>query len=128
MIRVTQWIALRRTVLADPNDPKRGGQFFAYRAQYRGGGNPALLPEESRSWSAGAIYTPTALPGLRLTLDYTRIRKTGEIAGLATQEILDHEEAFSDRITRASEKTAQRSGMNLMVFTDEEAALAWLRG
>lgn len=32
------------------------------------------------------------------------------------------------RITRASEKTAQRSGMNLMVFTDEETAVAWLRG
>ncbi|MEJ8840232.1 STAS/SEC14 domain-containing protein [Ramlibacter sp. AN1133] len=30
------------------------------------------------------------------------------------------------RITRASEKTAQRSGMNLIVFTDEEAAVAWL--
>jgi hypothetical protein len=31
------------------------------------------------------------------------------------------------RITRASEKTAQRSGMNLMVFTDEAEAIAWLR-
>jgi hypothetical protein len=30
------------------------------------------------------------------------------------------------RITRASEKTAQRSGMNLMVFTEEDAAIAWL--
>jgi hypothetical protein len=30
------------------------------------------------------------------------------------------------RITRASEKTAQRSGMNLIVFTDEAAAIEWL--
>jgi hypothetical protein len=30
------------------------------------------------------------------------------------------------RITRASEKTAQRSGMNLTVFTDEASAIAWL--
>jgi hypothetical protein len=30
------------------------------------------------------------------------------------------------RITRASEKTAQRAGMNLSVFTDEAEALAWL--
>jgi hypothetical protein len=30
------------------------------------------------------------------------------------------------RITRASEKTAQRSGLNLVVFTDEAAAVAWL--
>lgn len=31
------------------------------------------------------------------------------------------------RITRASEKTARRSGMNLTVFTEEEAAIAWLQ-
>lgn len=30
------------------------------------------------------------------------------------------------RITRASEKTAQREGMNLVVFTDEAAAVEWL--
>jgi hypothetical protein len=30
------------------------------------------------------------------------------------------------RITRASEKTARRSGMNLTVFTDEAEAIAWL--
>ncbi len=33
----------------------------------------------------------------------------------------------ADRITRASEKTAQRSGLNLVVFTDEGAAIAWLQ-
>lgn len=32
------------------------------------------------------------------------------------------------RITHASEKTARRSGMNLTVFTDEDAAIAWLMG
>ena len=32
----------------------------------------------------------------------------------------------ADRITRASEKTAQRSGFNLVVFTDEAEAIAWL--
>ena len=30
------------------------------------------------------------------------------------------------RITHASEKTAQRAGMNLTVFTDEAAAVGWL--
>jgi hypothetical protein len=30
------------------------------------------------------------------------------------------------RISHASEKTARRSGMNLTVFTDEDAAIAWL--
>jgi hypothetical protein len=32
----------------------------------------------------------------------------------------------ADRITRASEKTAQQSGVNLKVFTSEAEAIAWL--
>jgi len=31
-----------------------------------------------------------------------------------------------DRITRVSEKTAQRSGVNLVVFTSEGEAISWL--
>ena len=31
-----------------------------------------------------------------------------------------------DRITRASEKTARQSGVNLTVFTSEAEAVAWL--
>jgi hypothetical protein len=31
-----------------------------------------------------------------------------------------------DRLTRASEKTAKRSGVNLTVFTSEGEAIAWL--
>jgi hypothetical protein len=32
-----------------------------------------------------------------------------------------------DRITRASEKTARQSGVNLTVFTNEAEAIAWLQ-
>jgi hypothetical protein len=32
----------------------------------------------------------------------------------------------ADRITRASEKTARQAGVNMLVFTDEGQALAWL--
>ena len=32
----------------------------------------------------------------------------------------------ADRITRASEKTARRSGINLTIFTEEGPAVAWL--
>jgi hypothetical protein len=32
-----------------------------------------------------------------------------------------------DRITRASEKTARQSGVNLTVFTSEAEAIAWLQ-
>ena len=32
-----------------------------------------------------------------------------------------------DRVTRVSEKAAQRNGTNVRVFDDEAAAIAWLR-
>lgn len=34
----------------------------------------------------------------------------------------------ADRITRASQKMAQQGGVNLMVFTSEGEAIAWLLG
>lgn len=64
------------------------------------GGNPNLRPEESKSTSVGVIVTPRSLPGLRLSLDYTRIRKTGEIASLTPQDLLYVEDLFPGRITR----------------------------
>ncbi len=82
------------------NDPKRGNQFFVAFVPTYEGGNTALQPEESRSWSAGLIYTPVALSGLRLSVDYTRIEKTNEIFGLSSQDILNNEGILSDRIER----------------------------
>lgn len=37
------------------------------------GGNPGLTPEESKSWTAGMVYTPKYVRGLTLTLDYYQI-------------------------------------------------------
>lgn len=39
------------------------------------GGNPDVLPEISNSWTAGVIATPQIVPGLRLSVDWTYIRK-----------------------------------------------------
>ena len=42
------------------------------------GGNPALEPEDARTFTAGFVWTPGFVPGLTLTADYFRIR-TNEI-------------------------------------------------
>ncbi len=84
------------------NDPKRGGGFFvSFGVDVLSGGSTDLKPEESRSWSAGLIFTPARLPGLRLSVDYTRIEKTDEIYLLQTQDILNNEDILGDRLTRA---------------------------
>ncbi len=88
-------------ILLPAIDPKRGGNLsFVGPFALTFGGNPDLMPEESESWSAGAILTPPALPGLRLSLDYTRIEKSNEITTLFIQPTLDLEDYLPGRITR----------------------------
>lgn len=82
-------------------DPLRGNTPLGPIA-YRFGGNPALRPEQSESWSAGLIVTPSALPGLRVSLDYTRIEKTDNIALYpgSNQGIIDNAADFPGRVVR----------------------------
>jgi outer membrane receptor protein involved in Fe transport len=44
------------------------------------GSNPAIQPETSRSWSAGAEISPAVAPGLSLSLNYYSIRFSNRIA------------------------------------------------
>jgi len=66
------------------------------------GGNPKLLPEKSKSLSFGLILQPVLAPGLRMSADFTRIHKNGEIGFIDSQYILDHESDFPGRIVRAN--------------------------
>lgn len=48
------------------------------------GGNPALDPEIAQTLTFGATYSPSFVPGLRLSADYYEIRIDGAIATLGT--------------------------------------------
>lgn len=66
-------------------------------------GNPNLRPEQSKSWSAGLIATPRLLPRLRLSLDYTNIKKSDAIVGypeLSENLLLANEASFPGRVIR----------------------------
>lgn len=82
-------------------DPKRGGVSSTAIVTLLATGNADLRPEKSESLSAGAIFTPRILPGLRLSVDYTRIEKTDEITGLTIQQIFLTEDFLPGLITRA---------------------------
>jgi outer membrane receptor protein involved in Fe transport len=43
-------------------------------------GNPNLKPEEADTWTAGAIYRPSFVPGLQMSVDYYRIEINGAIS------------------------------------------------
>ncbi len=83
-------------------DPRRGnsplGTFNSIS-----GGNTDLRPERSKSWSAGAIATPRLVPGLRISIDYTKLEKRDNIAGATTsafQNLLLAEELNPGRVIR----------------------------
>ncbi len=83
------------------------------------GGNADLTPEESESWSAGVIFTPPALPGLRLSLDYTRITKSDEIFSLPQQVIVDNEALFPGRVIRAALEPGDPYSVGEIIGLDE---------
>lgn len=68
-------------------------------------GNPNLKPEESDSVSAGLIFTPRFLPGLRLSADYTIIRKKNEIGSVDWTILLERPDlspvVYPGRLVRA---------------------------
>lgn len=53
------------------------------------GGNPDLAPEESTAWTAGFVYTPNWLPGMRMSFDYYSFDIDKAIVSLSGQQIVD---------------------------------------
>jgi len=81
-------------------DPRRGNQPLG-DYEFTCCGNPSLRPENSKSWSAGAVLTPRFVPGLRLSVDYTRIAKTDDIfGGFTFQELVNYEALLPGHIVR----------------------------
>lgn len=68
------------------------------------GGNPDLKPETSTSWSAGGIFTPRFVPGLRISADWNRIDKRNNVFDptlLAFAGLLGTQSSFDDFVAYA---------------------------
>jgi outer membrane receptor protein involved in Fe transport len=57
--------------------------------EFLSGGNPNLQAEKSRSWTYGAIFQPSFIPGFALTVDYYDIKINKVINSVDAQTILD---------------------------------------
>src|SRR5438034_7386446 len=51
--------------------------------------NPHLQPEDSRSFSAGFVYTPKYVPGLNVSIDFWDTERTGIVAVPLAQQVVD---------------------------------------
>jgi outer membrane receptor protein involved in Fe transport len=97
-----------------PADPKRGGAPIATEGVYDliSGGSTHLKAERARSLSVGIVLTPTRIDRLRVSADYTRINKTGEISPFHAREpdfFLANESAYPGRVIRAPLTDADRA-------------------
>jgi iron complex outermembrane recepter protein len=52
------------------------------------GGNPDLQPETSTTFTAGFLYAPPGIPGLRLSADYYRVRIDDVITTVSAQDLV----------------------------------------
>lgn len=91
-------------------DPRRGNTVATGLVDILQQGNPNLIPEESRTWSAGLILQPTWLDGLRLSVDYTKIEKENAIIFPNFAQILEIEAQFPERVTRGANLPGDAAG------------------
>lgn len=67
------------------------------------GNDPNVIPEQSRSLSAGAEFAPPGVPGLRLTATYYAIRFTNRIALPTDQIVVVNDPGLEPIVTRNPE-------------------------
>jgi iron complex outermembrane receptor protein len=86
------------------NDPKRPGSTAATTFRDVEAGSPRLQPAQARTLAMGAIWQPPFVPGLRISLDYTRIYQTHQITAFASGDddyFLQNEAAYPSHVIRA---------------------------
>ncbi|WP_159105869.1 TonB-dependent receptor domain-containing protein [Ideonella sp. B508-1] len=86
--------------LLDLRDPALGNSLIPGPLTVLSGGSPSLKPERSQSTSLGLILTPQVAPGLRVSVDYTDIRKSNEVSSLPLSYFVDNEASFPGRVVR----------------------------
>jgi iron complex outermembrane receptor protein len=55
----------------------------SYTTTFSSQGNAALVPEVSRTYTVGAVWTPDFIPGLTVSLDYFRLHLANAIGSIA---------------------------------------------
>jgi iron complex outermembrane receptor protein len=115
----------RRRCEVDAQTPKPGATEVDCNksAAGTGGANPNLVPEKSKSWSLGLIYSPTS--NIDLVVDLWSIRKTGEVVLGSSDDALKYEDSNPGNVVRdpnpvnfvtdANGKPVPNSGPLLMV-------------
>ncbi|WP_298670373.1 TonB-dependent receptor [uncultured Sphingomonas sp.] len=85
-IRSASLTEMYTTVATSFSSVAENGQ--TYPVTRYAGGNPKLRPEIGSTLTVGAVFTPTAVPGLNLSVDYYNIEIRDAIVSLGAQDIV----------------------------------------
>lgn len=113
--------------LLDLRDPLLGNSLIPGPLTVLGGGSPSLEPEESQSTSLGLVLSPQIAPGLRISVDYTVIRKTNEVTTLPLNYFIDNEASFPGRVVRGPGSGGQPGPITQIDSTSVNLASSRLR-
>src|SRR5205085_7709521 len=78
------------STLEPSHDPMNGGAFEP-ETNTLIVSNPLLQPEDSRSFSAGVVYSPKYVPGLDLSVDFWDTERTGVVTAPLADQVLQRE-------------------------------------
>lgn len=109
-------------------DTRRGGELVGTQRPVLilTDGSANLRPERARTLALGLVVNPDGGRGPRISLDYTRTEKRGEISELGgAPYFLDHEADFPGRISRAALTPADiAAGYSAGAITQIDATFA----
>ncbi|MBL8265973.1 TonB-dependent receptor [Steroidobacter sp.] len=97
-------------------DPLRGNTNTSVRS--RSGGNPSLQPQESESIDVGLIFEPHWVDGLRLSVQWYRIKLENVFLTITGQQIVNLESLFPGRITRGPVAPGDPYGVGAITEVD----------
>lgn len=64
------------------------GPFVNIQGSQQGGSNPNLSPSRSKNYTVGFVYSPKAVKGLSLSVDYVNIKETDIVGTLAATTVM----------------------------------------
>lgn len=102
-------------------DPRRNGEKYPVATDVAV--SPDLRPESAVTQTAGLIFERGGTHHFRASLDFVDTRKTDELKYLQAQDVMNLEEFYPERVTRAPD-TAQQVGRALKVYTGS-VNVAW---
>ena len=93
------------------SDPKRANSWFSDGGDYdyKLSGSPTLEPIRASTLALGVVFNPSGEGAPRISIDFSRIRRSGDPVALDQYYVLAHEDLWPERVVREPLTDADRA-------------------